>query len=253
VNLVENFACFCPYCQRAAADRGLDLERVRLTYHHLLKDTDGVKRLISTFFTPGSSDNILEDFFRFRSECISETVRRVSLQIHNAGLAVGLDCFSPCLTRMVGQDLSLLSQTCDWMKLMIYPHVFGPAGLPYEVLCLANGLNQTYRLPLGESLSLIAQACGLQVPQDVEILKRDGFGVETIQQEISRIKKNREVPIYAGVALVQMENIHSVDDNQIQEDILANQATDVAGLVISWDLWHIPTERLQMLRNIYYL
>ena len=60
-----------------------------------------------------------------------------------ADLEVGLDCFSPALTRLVGQDLAALAPLADWTKLMVYGHARGPATLPYEIGALADWLAAT--------------------------------------------------------------------------------------------------------------
>jgi hypothetical protein len=55
----------------------------------------------------------LQTFIKFRSESITAFVSKVVDQFHANGLLVGLDCFSPMLAPMVGQDLSALGKPVD--------------------------------------------------------------------------------------------------------------------------------------------
>jgi hypothetical protein len=44
--------------------------------------------------------------------------------------------------------------------------------------------------------------------------------------------------LFAGIALVDVEGIHQPTSKQIHSDLEACRAAD--GVVLSWDLWHIP-------------
>jgi hypothetical protein len=55
--------------------------------------------------------------------------------------------------------------------------------------------------------------------------------------------------LLAGIALVEVVSIHESTKEQIRADLLASRAAD--GLVLSWDLWQIPLEHLDTIRNIW--
>jgi hypothetical protein len=244
-NLGNYFGCFCPHCQRRAAQYNLDLEPVRHFVNKLLANENGAQQLIQALFQPENEENPLEQFIQFRSACISQTVATCAQQAKTGNLAVGLDCFSPSLMRMVGQDLKSLSQVCDWVKLMIYPHTHGPAGLPYELHALANWLATNYGIPKTDGLQFVRQA------SQIDISAEQDCPAETIQHEIDLAKTTSKAPLFAGLALVQMETVHGATDVQIQEDLFSCQASQPAGLTLSWDLWLISPQRLNLIAQTF--
>lgn len=244
-NLGEHFGCFCPHCQRLAARNGLDLELVRRFVNQLLSDSAGAQRLVRALFSPEKEDNPLESFFRFRAGCITQTIAACAEQARSGGLSVGLDCFSPGLMRMVGQDLTSLGHACDWVKLMTYPHAFGPAGLPYELRGLVNWLSDKYGILKDDGVQFTSQA------SQIETSPENGCPSSVIQHEIGLAKTKSDVPLFAGLALVYMENVHSANDVQIRADLLACESARPDGLTLSWDLWLIPPKRLEMIAKIF--
>lgn len=239
-NLGEYFGCFCPYCQALAIRSGLDLEPVRRFTKRLLVEAAGAQRLIHALFAPEDETSPLEAFFRFRTACITQTVAACAQQARASGLAVGLDCFSPGLARMVGQDLASLGPHCDWMKLMTYPHTFGPAGIPYELHSLAAWLEENYGLSKPDGLQFAIEASQVQPGQ-----------AATLQQEVASGKALTNAPIFAGLALVEMEKVNDTSDAQLQADLLACKAAHPDGLALSWDLWLIPPRRLEMIAKTF--
>jgi hypothetical protein len=241
---LSNLACFCQHCSRLAADAGLDLELVRRYFQSLPTDAV-VSSLLGQSTQLGSP---LESFLDFRAASITRTVRAVSNQVHSLNLSIGLDCFSPALTRMVGQDLSPLDGTADWVKIMSYPRVFGPAGISFELLGLAEWLIQ-HGLGEVETMQLLAEASGLPVPASKAELGRAGLGSETVQQEIHRGYEMGLSNLLAGITMVKMKKVHESTSEQIQCDLKASLSAD--GLVISWDLWLTPLVYLDKIRTLW--
>ena len=233
-NPERQFTCFCKYCQRIASDSGLDLETVRRRIRSSLTDADRAKTFLQGLFTP-TEDSLVESFFNFRSACITRTIQFASKLARSHGLSVGLDCFSPTLTRMVGQDLYALNKSCDWIKLMTYPRVFGPAGLPFELRGLAAWLRRRYNLQETEAVQMVNEASSLS-------LTPNGLDSESIAREIQRGRDAGITHLLAGLALVELEGIHTSTREQIQSDLKACRHAD--GLALSWDLWHIQPESL---------
>ncbi len=229
-----HLACFCNHCQRIAADAGLDLGAAPRQIESYLAEADRAKSLIRALFTP-TDDPLLESFFNFRSNSITRAVQYAAKLARAHGLKVGLDCFSPALTRMVGQDLSALNQSCDWIKLMTYPRVFGPAGLPFELNALAEWLKSRYNVHETEAAQVIGRASGLPgSPSELDS--------RSIAHEIQGGRDSGITNLLAGIALVEVAGIHHPTLGQIRDDLAACQNAD--GIVLSWDLWHIPQEYL---------
>jgi hypothetical protein len=237
-NPEKNLACFCKYCQRIASDSGLNREAVCRQIESYLTDTDRAKVFTQALFTP-TDDSLLESFFNFRSNSITHLVQYAAKLVRAHGLGIGLDCFSPTLTRMVGQELSVLNKSCDWIKLMTYPRVFGPAGLPFELNALSEWLRNRYNLNETEAANVAGRASGLFPSLDSE----------SIAHEIERGRNAGITNLLAGIALVELEGIHQTTLEQIQADLDACQDAD--GLVLSWDLWHIPHRYLAAVGESY--
>jgi hypothetical protein len=149
---------------------------------------------------------------------------------------------------MVGQDLSALDGTADWVKIMSYPRVFGPAGISFELLGLAEWLTQ-HSLGEAETMHLLAEVSGLPVPASKAELGRAGLGSETLTQEIQRGYEMGVTNLLAGIALVKMKKAHESTLEQIQADLAASRGAD--GLVVSWDLWLTPLEYLDTIRTLW--
>ena len=136
---LRGLGCFCQHCHQAAAREGLDLAQIRQTLLRLAGEPRGRGALVWALL--GARDeglgeaehDMLLQLLDFRECSITRFVRLVAGRLKSAGLEVGLDCFSPGLTRMVGQNLAALSQAVDWIKVMTYAHTLGPAGMPFEV------------------------------------------------------------------------------------------------------------------------
>jgi len=235
----RHLACFCKHCQRIASDSGLDLEVVRRSLESLFADTNRLKTFIQSLFAP-SDDSLLELFYRFRLDSITKAIQYAAKLSRSHGLNIGLDCFSPCLTRMVAQDLSALNQSCDWIKLMTYPRVFGPAGLPFELRALAEWLRTRQDFSEREAIQLVNEASSLSFTPN-------GLDSESIAHEIQRGRDVGITNLLAGIALVELEGIHSSTPQQIESDVSACREAD--GLVLSWDLWHVKPQTLKTIRQ----
>lgn len=233
-------ACFCKYCQRIALDSGVDLESVRRHIESILRDAKNAEFFVRSLFKP-TDDSLLESIFNFRSDCISRTIHSATKLSRSHGLSIGLDCFSSSLARMVGQDLSALNKSSDWIKLMTYPRVFGPAGLPFELRALAEWLKARYNVHDVEALQIVNEASGLS-------LTPSGLDSESIAHEIQRGRDAGIKNLLAGLALVELEGVHTSTPQQIERDLSACQDAD--GLALSWDLWHIRLDTLKLLQRI---
>jgi hypothetical protein len=245
----SHLGCFCKYCAREAAETGLDLGLVRRYINSLLADAEGARHIVGSLLGRSETPAIpLEAFLDFREQCISNTVQVATELADPAGLSVGLDCFTPTLARMVGQDLTELDLHCDWIKLMIYPRVYGPAGIPFELIGLANWLKKNGATD-NKALKCIKDSSGLPVPATKAELAKSGLGSETIAKEIQRGQARGITNLLAGVALVDVKNVHESTPKQIRTDLQASRSAK--GLVLSWDLWQIPLERLDTIRKIW--
>jgi len=249
----SDLACFCEDCRRAAEQQGLDLILIQRQLRQLLNTPEGrrvaTSSLLSMPNTPEMQPGFeaLAQFLAFRQRSISEFVRMAVTLARAHGLAVGLDCFSPTLTRLVGQDLSTLSGYSDWIKVMTYIRAFGPATIPFEVSGLINWLVTAGGVDEPTALTWLAEATGWDLPHRGEILRRGLSSFAILTAEINRGRAACSRRLLAGVELVEMPGVSELSSEQIKADVAAVRAAGVDGLVLSWDLWHIPLERLELL------
>ena len=242
----ENLACFCEYCQRAAISFGLDLQRVQLQIEEILSRPRGRLNLVRSLFANRIPGNPLEEFLEFRGNSITRVVEFISKYLRTSGLDTALDCFSPSLAHLVGQDLAALDQLSVWTKIMTYPRTYGPAGLPFELLNLVDWLDIEEQ---GKGLSALREISELEIPNTRYQLAQIGLPASVISKEIVLARKIGVRKLLVGLALVQLPGVNSINSYQTQADLLAARAAD--GLVLSWDLWHISDEVLRIVNQIY--
>ena len=252
---LENLGCFCTYCRQKAAAFDLDLPHLQ---HSLLQMTaqPGGRRLLveallegQPFFNGHPDLEELQRFLDFRRRSVTAFIAALSPQLRAAGMEIGLDYFSPCLTGMVGQDLAAVSSSADWIKLMSYAHTLGPAGLPFEFLGLYTELTRGAGLDETEALACLSRAARLPLPATRQGLEQQGLSPQALENELRRGVAACATPVLAGFELVEIAGVACLNPAQISADLAAIRRSGAAGLSISWDLRHIPLERLEHVRK----
>jgi hypothetical protein len=76
-----------------------------------------------------------------------------------------------------------MSEFVHWIKLMAYAHTFAPAGLPFELSGLLHHLTSSTHLSEAQTLELMSQFTGLQLPTTLESLIQDGLSTSTLEKE----------------------------------------------------------------------
>ena len=254
---IDQLGCFCEHCRRKADSAGLDLGRVQKAILDLVQTPGGVIHL-ATWLLGGKTDHLdteiarcLRDFLDFRTSSVNEFVALLARPLRQANMEIGLDCFSPSLTGMVGQDLGSLSAHVDWIKVMSYAHTLGPAGIPFELLGLFDYLTTATGENPSSILANMSEAIGLPLPEERPALEKDGISASFLEAELRRGVAASSIPVLAGIELVQIEGVANLNATQIANDLAAVRRTGVTGLSISWDLWDIPLERLELVRRHY--
>lgn len=254
---IESLGCFCEECQKAAACLDIDLLEIRAVLREWTRNEEGRKSYVQTLINPlqSCSENAqieaLSIFLKFRCTCITNFVKKVAAVYSAAGMKVGLDCFSPMLSLMVGQDLSDLGRCVDWIKIMSYAHTFGPAGIPFELAGIIKWLSSNTSMNEKEAIDLISCAVGLPLPSNLNDLRGKGLCSASLQSEVKRGVESSQAPVLWGVELVEIKGVTELNYQQIREDLEAVRLINPAGLVLSWDLWDIPLERLDWVREVW--
>jgi hypothetical protein len=235
-----HLGCFCRHCERAAAEHGLDLAEMRAELMGMLTMREGRHRMASELLAGTAG------LFRFRAASIASLIAEVADVLHATGQKLGLDCFSPSIAPMVGQDLSDLGQLADWVKVMTYGHALGPAGIPFELAALADWLVDSGTADEGAAMRLLEDATGLPLPPTVARLRRDGIPPAGLAAEARRARAATSVPALAGIELVDVPGQCELSERQIRADLAAFRSAGLDGLALSWDLWRTPPARLEL-------
>ncbi len=238
----EQLGCFCEGCQGAAAEIGLDLPLAR---ERIRTSLGSPERFLRALF--GGGDETLAALLRFRASSVARIVQEAAKVARTAGLRVGLDCFSPVLARAAGQDVALLNRHCDWIKIMTYGHTNAPAGLPFE---LAAAVGWAVRRGMAErrALACLSQSGGIALPATCADLLSGGVSSEALGVEVRRACRIGVREVLAGIELVEMEGVTRLTRDQVHANARAFRTAGAAGLVLSWDLLHIPLAYLDVLR-----
>ncbi len=254
---LNNLACFCEHCQRVAAGYDMDLEGIRREILRSTLEEKGrislIKALLTGKVEPEEAEQSphLGQFLAFRKRSVYDLLAFITQPLKEAHLEIGLDCYSPSLTHMVGQDLCKMSDLVDWIKLMTYAHTLAPAGLPFELSGLFHYLTSSSHLSEEQALELISQATGLPLPNSIRPLEEDGLPSLALEKEVGYGVDACSVPALAGMELVELEGVTRLNPDHIQADLTAIKRTGSAGLAISWDLLHIPLDWLDLVRQVY--
>jgi hypothetical protein len=257
----DDLGCFCEHCQRKAISFGIDLEHTRTAILEMTAHPAGRLKLVEILmgrqYDVSRSQpawGMLANFLDFRCRSITEFVQRLSRQLKGSRMEIGLDCFSPSLVRMVGQDLRALSRitpAVDWIKIMSYAHTHGPAGIPFEYLGLLDYLTTDAGLNETKALNCLFPTAEANPPGSRKALAGAGFSARALEHEVRSGLSGCEIPVLAGLELVEIKGVAHLNDKQITADLVAVQRAGAAGLALSWDLWHMPIERLDVVRSVY--
>jgi hypothetical protein len=252
----DDLGCFCDHCIEAASKQGLDLNQVRQILIQGKNDISKATSLFAAVFvrdnsTEDSQANLLKSFFIFRRHSITQVVSEAARLIHRAGREVGLDCFSPSLANLVGQDLNYLGESADWIKIMTYARTMAPAGLPFEL----RGLLDFVVSPLGveEKIALhkLEELSGIVLPSHPQEFELRGFSPLVLQKEIERGIRETRAPILAGIELVEDPKVIPLNETGWGMHMDAIKQANPAGLSISWDLMKISDLTLKSFSRIY--
>jgi hypothetical protein len=253
----RQLGCFCDACREASRQADIDLPRIQQDLLRLPATQAGrqsaVRRLLSTSGIDETREPLqsLGQLMQFRQASISAIVKEAAELAVARGLEVGLDCFSPTLARMVGQDLPVLSRLCNWIKVMTYARAFGPASLPFEILGFADWLVRSGGESECTAMSCLAGAAGWPLPASREELRHAGVPPAILTEELKRGRVSPAHPLLAGIEMVEIPGVAELSADQIRIDSEAVLAGAPDGVVLSWDLWHMPADRLRLANELY--
>jgi hypothetical protein len=236
-------ACFCDAClQRAGDEAGIDVARVASVIAGLDTTLDGRRRLLRAL-AGVERVNGLEPFLAWRSSVITGVVAEAAALARGAGAAVALDVFAPSLAPLVGQEIGDLARLGEWTKAMCYTATLGPAGMAFELLDLAGWLGEA---GAPSPSAILRETFGYPVPAPAA-LRRRGLGPRALAIEIERLRRLAGPAAAVGLELVEIPGVAELDRLALARRIRLIGRTGLP-IVVSWDLRHVPPDRLTLLR-----
>jgi len=207
------FTCFCPTCEKKAADLGFDFDSIKNAVRNLYQAMHGNAAALQLADAPG-----ILDWFSFRRQCITEHLLNFNQVVKgvNPELLTGIYIFTPSLSALVGQSYQDLSGAIDIFAPMLYRHYTakeGPACLNHELSALVRLLaKHLYSSPA--AISIIAALC--QLPLDGfgsagDLL--DGLPPSVIGSEIRRVKSLLSTGVNQVIPIIQL------DDDQLLQSV----------------------------------
>ncbi len=207
-------SCACGRCRKAFLDRGVNTDEVRELY--------GMKG--DSFYDiaswPANGEFVLENplaqrFFAAREEIVAEGVAEITEYFKSKGLTVGLDLFAPFVSRIAGQNYSLITKHADFIKPMLYRRTDAPAGIGYEYA-------------LFEQYAPNARG-KTKLSQDIAFL-------HTQLQAIKKIPCEK----YPGIEINYDENLVKTDPEYIRESLAAVRDHGLDGAALCWNVMRAP-------------
>jgi hypothetical protein len=102
-----------------------------------------------------------------------------------------------------------------------------------------------------KALKWISLWSGLRVPEDPESLRSRGLAPDALGAEVDRARSRGVSTLLAGIELVEIAGTTHLGRQQITEDLRAFRTAGADGLVLSWDLWHVPREWLELVGDVW--
>lgn len=254
-DFASQFGCFCESCCKSAEEYELDLSFVRKQILQLLCTSEGTRTVVRCILSNADEyehdESLqLQRMLAFRKQSISNVVKLVADTARTQKLKVGLDCFSPTIASMVGQDLTTLMGCSDWVKVMTYARAYGPASLPFEITGLLDWIMASGSRSESEALMFLAQITGLPLPMSRGEVREGRLPSSILTEELRRARRAQVHKLFAGIELVEISGMAQLTTEQICTDIEAFLAGSPDGLILSWDLLHIPLERLDIVTSV---
>ncbi len=247
----EMLTCFCDTCKERSSATGSAFEEAIRGFLRKLGSKRGMDEVLETL---KEFYRITGEFLEFRKSLVLQLLTSYSDRAKNLGLEVGVDLFSPSLRNIVSQDYERISRHVDWMKPMIYCKTMGPAGLPMELLSLAQILvDHALRLSEREALEIIGELTGLLLPESFEEIRMRGIDQKNYELELNKIDQmnlNPVTRIFPGFEAINLPPVCSVGLEEVVNYVEATLRKGHDGFVLSWDIRHISGKILEYVGDL---
>ncbi|HIS95893.1 MAG TPA: hypothetical protein IAC19_09030 [Candidatus Ventricola gallistercoris] len=134
------YGCWCPRCRKQYEAAGVDVQRIRSLSAQADTAPFMPEALENGVYRYRDAD--VDKLMRVRRFIVSQSAAALCAHFQSLGKKVGVDTFAPGVADFVGQDLIELGSHADFIKPMIYLRTQAPAGVPYELDALGEGIRR---------------------------------------------------------------------------------------------------------------
>ena len=100
-----------------------------------------------------------------------------------------------------------------------------------------------------DALNWLVESSGIALPTSLGSLLNQGISPFTLESETRLARQLCTSRLYPGIALVELPRVNQMAPGQVAEEVRAYRNAGADGLVLAWDLWLIPLERLVQVRK----
>jgi len=231
--------CFCPFCQIKYKSDQFDPQNLEQAIKILPQKSAPFGAIAYKQGRYTFDDERWNEFFRLKSEYITDVIKRICYYFTERHYKIGLDVFAPFASHFVGQDIPELSTVADFVKPMMYRMTNAPAGLPFEL----------------EAIIQEATTNEAQKSAFYKILgfnpEKHPFDIDFTVKDLDDLVKQSKAPVYPGVEINRADKIAEVYPDYIEETINAYAQSDVKGFVMSWNLLNAPQENINRMIKLF--
>lgn len=239
------FTCFCPSC--LAIEPKLEEWRARIfeMREYVMTCSDDDFARWGDFSGQARAFGFLE-LNAFRKRAISQLVERYAALAKKHGKPLGMDVLNPALAYLAGHDYPVLEKLADWIKPRIYCHTHGPSSLPLEFKCMALGIKKwCHRASQRAVMEFIGRSTGISLPQNLMQLNESCLPPGVATDLIARSLADIHAPTHPGIEC----SLHPEFDTDLDAEKVRSYldaAAPAPGVVLCWNLLHIPDEFLRV-------
>ncbi len=212
-------SCGCPRCMEEYAKRGLNLKETAALYEEKQDHFFDVQS-----YDPHTGfvfeEPLANEFFTLKGELVSEAVTKLCRAFKERGLITGLDLFSPLMSTFVGQPFKAISESCDFIKPMLYRKTQAPAGIGYEYELFKKAAPKALGCP--------------DIRTDEDFLRKEALAFSEL-----------DCGKYPGIEVNYREDIARTDPAYIKSSLKILKDAGMDGATLSWDIMLAPDEHIK--------
>ncbi len=220
-------ACMCDECKNEYEAAWIDIKELRkeiIDKKERLFDIERIDPLEGVIY----KNEQLQNFFDLKKCIYTKRISEITTWFKEQVLEVGMDVFAPCIANVVGQDIVILLELCDFIKPMMYRRTEAPAGIGFEYRHLAKFTNN---------------------PLYKEFMTERVLSSDFMCTQLEAMTSIHKEKVYAGIEVNYREDIARTDASYVKESVELAKRSNCQGVVLAWDVMLAPDEHISCLMD----